>query len=136
MSKKEANQCVLNLLNEIDMLDQKDKYPSEMSGGQQQRIAILRAVACNPKLLFGDEPTGALNSNVGKQVLDLLTKLNENGQSIVMVTHDMKAGVRGNRMIYLSDGRIVGELNLGKYRKEDQKKREEQVFKFLEENNW
>lgn len=136
MPKNDANQCVEELLDRIGMLDQKDKYPSEMSGGQQQRIAILRAVASRPKLLFGDEPTGALNSNVGRQVLDLLTQLNEDGQSIVMVTHDMKAGVRGNRLIYLSDGRIVGELNLGKYKKEDQKQREQLVFKFLEDNNW
>lgn len=136
MPKAKADESVVKLLEEIGLLEQKDKYPSEMSGGQQQRIAIARAVASKPKLLFGDEPTGALNSNLGRQVLDLMTKLNENGQSIVMVTHDMKAGVRGNRLVYLADGRIVGELNLGRYKAEDQKQREKAVFKFLEENDW
>lgn len=136
MSKTEANAYANELLEMVDLTDQRDKYPNEMSGGQQQRVAIARAVASKPKLLFGDEPTGALNSSAGKQVLDLFTKLNNDGQSIVMVTHDMKAGVRGNRILYLSDGRIVGELNLGKYVKEDQKKREQAIFTFLEENNW
>lgn len=134
--KAKANEITEKLLNEMELTEQRNKYPSEMSGGQQQRVAIARAVACNPGIIFADEPTGALNSNLGRQVLDLMTQLNEKGQSIIMVTHDMKAGVRGNRILYLSDGHVVGELNLGKYKAENQRQREKEVFKFLEENNW
>lgn len=107
-----------------------------MSGGQQQRIVVARAIVTNPKILFGDESTGALNSNSGTQVLDLFTKYNMDGQSIVMVTHDIKACTRGNRLLYLSDGKVVGELEMGPYTAKEQKKREERTFSFLKENNW
>ena len=136
MSKAEANKRTEELLKEMDLWEQRDKYPNEMSGGQQQRIAIGRAIAAKPKILFGDEPTGALNSSSGVQVLDLFTKCNQKGQSIVMVTHDIKACARGNRLIYLSDGKVKGDLDLGLYQPEDQAKREEKVFQFLKENNW
>ena len=69
----------------------------------------------DPKLVFADEPTGALNSQTGKAVLDRLTKFNEKGQSIVMVTHDISSARRGNRILYVKDGEIAGECNLGKY---------------------
>ena len=134
--KKVINNRAEELLRKFDLIDQRDKYPNEMSGGQQQRIAIARAIASSPKIIFGDEPTGALNSSSGTQVLDLLTKLNEDGQSIVMVTHDIKACARGNRLLYLSDGRIEGDLNLGKYNPKEQVEREETVFKFLKSHNW
>lgn len=136
MSKSEANKRTEQLLKEFDLEEQQDKYPNEMSGGQQQRIAVARAIVTQPKILFGDEPTGALNSSSGGQVLDLFTKFNLAGQSIVIVTHDIKACARGNRLLYLSDGKIVGELELGTYKAADQKKREEKVFSFLNENNW
>ena len=107
-----------------------------MSGGQQQRIAIARAIVTSPKILFGDEPTGALNSGAGKQVLEILTELNNKGQSIVMVTHDIKVAMRGNRLIYLRDGQIVNELKLEKYVPEQQKIREQKVIDFLKSNDW
>lgn len=136
MSKSESNKRAEELLKELELWKQRDKYPNEMSGGQQQRIAVGRAIAAKPKVLFGDEPTGALNSSSGIQVLDLFTKFNSSGQSIVMVTHDIKACARGNRLIYLSDGKIKGDLDLGIYTKDKQRQREEQVFQFLKENNW
>ncbi|MDD5934883.1 MAG: ABC transporter ATP-binding protein [Clostridiales bacterium] len=135
-SKQEANKEAEQLLEQFDLVEVKDKYPSEMSGGQQQRIGIARAVAKHPKILFGDEPTGALNSAAGTQVLDLLTKLNQEGQTIVMVTHDIKACARGNRLLFLSDGRIEGDLNLGHYNPVEQAEREETIFKFLKQHNW
>lgn len=113
-----------------------DKYPSEISGGQKQRAAISRALSNNPLLILADEPTGALNSASGKQVLDILTELNEEGKSIVMVTHDIKACARGSRLLFLEDGRIAEDLSLGKYRKEDQKEREEIIFQYLKKNQW
>lgn len=136
MEKEEANSAAESLLKKFKLMDQANKYPSEMSGGQQQRIAVARAVITNPQILFADEPTGALNSSSGNEVLDMFTKLNEEGQSIVMVTHDIKACVRGSRILYLNDGKIVLDEEIGKYKKENQKYREETVFKLLEKNNW
>jgi len=134
--KSDANKRAEQLLNDFDLTDHRDKYPNELSGGQQQRIAIIRAIASNPRLIFADEPTGSLNSKAGKQVLDLLTQLNEEGQSVVMVTHDIKACVRGNRLLLLADGQIAGELNLGCYGPLAQEAREKSVFDFLNKHKF
>ena len=91
------------------------KFPTQLSGGQQQRIAVVRGVINDPEVLFADEPTGALNSQNTTNVLDILSDLNTKGQSIVMVTHTVKAAERGNRIIYLSDGVISDECILGPY---------------------
>lgn len=77
-----------------------------------------------------------MNSASGQQVLDTLTSLNEEGQSIIMVTHDIKACARGNRLLFLADGKIDGILELGKYKREEEQKREEEVFSFLKEHHW
>ena len=118
------------------MKEQKKKFPTQLSGGQRQRIAICRALINHPKILFADEPTGALNSSQGRHVLDVFSQIHKDGQSVVMVTHDLKAACRGNRILFLRDGRIDGELNLGIYKKEDEKEREEQLYQFLQERNW
>jgi len=136
MSKKRANEKTEQLLRQFGLWEQRDKYPHEMSGGQQQRIAIIRAIAAEPRILFADEPTGALNSSSGTQVFDQLTGLNEKGQTIVMVTHDIKACARGSRLLYLTDGRIDGDLDLGFYRPEEQTLREERIFQFLKARHW
>jgi len=136
MEKKLANQKTEELLIKFGLKGERNKYPSEMSGGECQRVAIARAVIGNPKIIFADEPTGALNSGASKEVLNLLTELNSGGQSIVMVTHDIKACARGNRLVYLKDGRIAGDMDLGKYNPAEQADREEVVFKFLKEHNW
>ena len=91
------------------------KFPTQLSGGQQQRVAVVRGVINNPEILFADEPTGALNSQNTENVLDILSDLNFMGQSIVMVTHTVKAAERGNRIIYLADGVISSECELGPY---------------------
>lgn len=92
-----------------------DKFPNQISGGEAQRAGIARALINKPDMVFADEPTGALNSKTGKDVLDALTKFNKEGQSIVMVTHDLTSARRGNRILYLKDGEISGELDLGSY---------------------
>ena len=84
------------------------KFPTQISGGEAQRVGIVRALINSPEILFADEPTGALNSKTGLDVLDTLTKFNEQGQSVVMVTHDMRSARRGNRILYLKDGVILG----------------------------
>ena len=111
------------------------KFPTQLSGGEQQRIAMIRAIINEPAILFADEPTGALNSTSTEQVLDVLTQLNNEGQSIVMVTHDMKTARRGNRVLYLKDGVIIDELKLGKYRNNDQE-RHDKLRNFLTEMGW
>lgn len=111
------------------------KTMNQVSGGECQRAGIVRAAINNPTVIFADEPTGALNSDNSSAVLDVLTKLNNDGQSIIMVTHDKKSALRGNRIIYLKDGKIFGELSLKKYDKND-KERTELLDKFLKEMGW
>lgn len=135
-NKKEVNEKTLKLLEVFGLSDDKDKYPSEISGGMQQRVAIARAIITSPKILFGDEPTGALNSTAGEEVLDILSDLNKNGQTVVMVTHDLKAAAHASRLIYLKDGRIDGELDLDKFSKKDYKNREIIIFEFLKGRGW
>ena len=112
-----------------------NKFPSQISGGEAQRVGIARALINDPKLVFADEPTGALNSQTGKAVLDTLTKFNEKGQSIVMVTHDITSARRGNRILYVKDGEIAGECNLGKYVTGD-KERHQKLSDFLAKMGW
>lgn len=115
--------------------DIQKKFPTQISGGEAQRVGIVRGLINSPEILFADEPTGALNSKTGLDVLDTLTQFNEQGQSIVMVTHDMRSARRGNRILYLKDGVILGECDLGKYVPGD-KKRHEKLSAFLTEMGW
>ena len=135
-NKKEVNEETLKLLQEFSLIEAKDKYPSEISGGMQQRVAMARAIITSPKILFGDEPTGALNSTTAEEVLDILSDLNGKGQTIVIVTHDLKVATRASRLVYLKDGRIDGELPLDKFCKTDYKNRECVIFEFLKEKGW
>lgn len=85
--------------------------PAELSGGQQQRVACARALVSRPEIIFGDEPTGNLDSNASREVLDILrTAVDEDGQTVVIVTHDAKAASYADRVIFLRDGNIVDEL--------------------------
>lgn len=111
------------------------KFPSQISGGEAQRVGIVRALINSPEILFADEPTGALNSKTGLDVLDTLTEFNEQGQSIVMVTHDMRSARRGNRILYLKDGSVMGECDLGKYQRGN-KERHKKLSDFLTEMGW
>lgn len=124
------------LLEQMGISHIKTHLPSQVSGGEQQRCAIARAVVNNPKLLFADEPTGALNRKNTKEVLNLLTELNQSGQSILMVTHDMKAALRADRLLYIADGNIIGELSLPPYNPGDEKSREAQVNAWLNSMEW
>ena len=124
------------LLKRMNIDDVKTHLPSQVSGGEQQRTAIARAVINKPKLVFADEPTGALNKKNSTEVLDLLSELNNDGQSIIMVTHDIKGALRADRLLYLSDGNIVGEFKMPKYSKELEKSREQQVASWLNSLEW
>lgn len=110
--------------------------PSQCSGGEQQRCAIARAVVNEPKLLFADEPTGALNRSNTVEVLNLLSELNAAGQSILMVTHDVRTALRATRIIYIADGAVIGDIDLPPYSAEDEKSREIQVNSWLSAMEW
>lgn len=112
------------------------KFPTQLSGGEAQRVGIVRAIINNPKVLFADEPTGALNSASSDAVLDVFTHVNGNGQSIVLVTHDVETALRGNRIIYLKDGVVCGDLQLGVFRKKENMVRHEKLKHFLTEMGW
>lgn len=111
------------------------KTSAQISGGEAQRAGIVRAVINYSNVLFADEPTGALNSANGTAVLDVFNSLQEKGQSIVMVTHDKKSALRGSRILYMKDGKIFGECNLGKF-EPDNAERTETFEKFIAEMGW
>jgi len=124
------------LLSSMGLSEVSGHRPSQVSGGEQQRCAIARAIINSPELLFADEPTGALNRRNSTEVLDLLTELNRKGQSILMVTHDLKAALRADRLLYLEDGKIAGELELPPYNASEEKSREKQVNAWLAAMDW
>lgn len=136
VSADAVNQRADQLLDQMGLSAIKTHLPAQASGGEQQRAAIARAVISMPKLLFADEPTGALNRRNTTEVLDLLTGLNREGQSILMVTHDLRAALRATRILYLEDGSIIGELSLSPYSAQQEKSREAQVNAWLTSMEW
>ncbi len=128
---------VKELLNKVGIREEMwKKFPNQLSGGECQRVGIVRAAINEPEILFADEPTGALNSSAGTDVLDVFTGLNRSGQSIVMVTHDLRTALRGNRVIYLKDGNITGEYKMSEFGTDDEKTRREGLQIFLNEQGW
>ena len=112
-----------------------NKFPNQLSGGEKQRVALVRSVINEPEILFADEPTGALNSQNTASVLDVLTEMNRRGQSIVMVTHTVAAAERGNRILYLKDGVICDEITLSPYEGQNQERHRE-LRTFLTDMGW
>lgn len=136
-NRKAVHEKARTLLLNAGLTEQDfSKFPNRLSGGEKQRVAIIRAIINEPKILFADEPTGALNSSAGKQVLDSFTRLNEDGQSIVMVTHDIKTALRGNRILYIKDGNICGSIDLKPYHAEENPIRQQKLQQFLGEMGW
>lgn len=146
-NRKELAVRAKELLRKVEIEEQDYvKFPTQLSGGQQQRVAVVRGVINCPEVLYADEPTGALNSQNTENVLNILSDLNNEGQSIVMVTHTIKAAERGNRVIYLADGVIANEVDLGPYmgdykdesnpHLEEAKKRHAKLKDFLQDMGW
>ena len=135
-SAAEVRKRADKLLEQMSVSHIKEHLPTQVSGGEQQRCAVARAVINSPKVLFADEPTGALNRKNTTDVLDLLTELNKDGQSVLMVTHDMRAALRANRILYIGDGKIIGELSLPLYSPSEEKSRETQVNAWLTSLEW
>lgn len=136
VSAQEVNARARALLEKMGLSAMMNRLPSQVSGGEQQRAAIARAVISRPGILFADEPTGALNRKNTTEVLDLLTDMNKEGQSLLMVTHDLRAALRATRIVYLEDGRIIGELALPPYSQTNEKSRETQVNAWLSSMKW
>ena len=107
--KAERRQRTTEILRRLELSHRAKHYPQQLSGGQQQRVAIARAVIMNPKLILADEPTGNLDSKNGLEVMQLLTQLNAEGTTIVMVTHSQRDANYANRTINLFDGQIISE---------------------------
>ncbi|HOF27463.1 MAG TPA: ABC transporter ATP-binding protein [Clostridia bacterium] len=107
------------VLNKLGIEDITEKYPYEISGGQKQRTAIARAIITNPKLLLADEPTGALDSKATNSLLKLFRKINEDGQTILMVTHSIKAASHASRVLFLRDGAIFHQIYRGESTNEE-----------------
>ena len=135
-SSAEVNETADRLLKKMGISDIKTQLPSQCSGGEQQRCAIARALIKTPDIVFADEPTGALNRRNTTEVLDLFTLCNKEGQSILMVTHDIRAALRATRLLYLEDGKIIGEQTLPPYSPENEKSRETQVNSWLTSMHW
>lgn len=133
---QEAERRALALLDQMRVGNAKDRYPAQVSGGEGQRAAIARAMVNEPGLLFADEPTGALNKSSSQEVLDLLTALNRGGQSVLMVTHDVRAALRGSRVLYLEDGKLMDELTLEPYGPERAMEREARLNAWLSALRW
>ena len=106
MSKEEAEKKAKELLQRVGLADKADAYPDQLSGGQMQRVAIARAIVNSPKLLLADEPTGALDSKSGAQVMELFQKLNDEGVTVLMITHDPEIAAHAKRVVTIRDGEL------------------------------
>jgi ABC-type lipoprotein export system ATPase subunit len=107
IKKSERQSIVADVLDRFQIVGKKDLYPSQLSGGQQQLVAVARAVVASPKLILADEPTGNLHSEQGREIMQLFRKLNEEGTTIIQVTHSEVNATYGNRIVKLRDGWVV-----------------------------
>ena len=105
----DRKELALEALNRVGLADRRKHYPTQMSGGQQQRVAIARAISTHPPVIMADEPTGALDSRTGQQVLKFLQQLNREGSTIILITHDNGIAATAPRMVRLSDGKIISD---------------------------
>lgn len=107
ISRKERESMVCDTLDRFQIVGKKDLYPNQLSGGQQQLVAVARALISSPKIILADEPTGNLHSSQGEEIMDLFRKLNQQGTTIVQVTHSDKNASYGSRIVQLSDGWVI-----------------------------
>lgn len=134
-SHDQIDQRANTLMDQVGITHLADNDITQASGGQLQRVGICRALINNPDILFGDEPTGALNSKAAGEIMDLLAEINESGTTIMLVTHDAKVAARSERVLFMLDGKIVAEKFLGKPSANgtESKAREEELSSWLSE---
>ena len=111
LSEEESKEKAYKLLESVGLSERENHMPNQLSGGQQQRVAIARSLACNPEIILADEPTGALDSKTGADIMNVLEKLNESGQTIILITHDINIASRAKRIVKISDGKLYEEDN-------------------------
>ena len=117
VTRGQARKQAEEILSLVGLADQRDKRPAELSGGQQQRVAVARALVNRPAIVWGDEPTGNLDSETSADIMELLCRLNrENAQTFVLVTHDLAVGRKTDRIVRMADGQVVEELLTGRRR--------------------
>lgn len=109
VSKRERNERAREMLEKVGLVDRMKHLPSQLSGGQKQRVAIARALVNHPSIILADEPTGALDSETSKQIMELLVKLNEEGRTVIIVTHEEEVAAYTKRVITLRDGKITDD---------------------------
>ena len=137
MSKKEKADYAKELMRKLGIIEIADNDISEVSGGQLQRACICRSMINKPKMIFADEPTGALNRTSSDEVMQELTKINNEGTTVMLVTHDVKVASKCKRVLYIVDGNIKGEYNLGEYTfQSDLRQRERNLNNWLMEMGW
>ncbi len=124
------------LMRRLGIIDVADNGINEVSGGQLQRACICRSMINRPKMIFADEPTGALNRSSSDEVMEELAELNSLGTTIMLVTHDVKVAAKCTRILYIVDGNIKGEYNLGRYEREKLRDRERTINGWLMEMGW
>jgi len=107
VSTKERKRRAQEMLERVGLSDRMGHYPNQLSGGQQQRVAIARALVGNPSILLADEPTGALDQKTGKQVMQLFQSLNDEGRTVIMITHDMNVAANARRTVHIIDGELT-----------------------------
>ena len=137
-SREKTNQRAKALMEKVGILDLADNDVTQASGGQLQRVGICRALINEPCIVFGDEPTGALNSKAAGEIMDLLADINRTGTTILLVTHNVKVAARTERVFFMLDGRIASQKELGKYNGSDgdYRAREEGLSNWLIENGF
>ncbi len=135
--RKKINEYAIELMRKLEIIDIADNDITEVSGGQLQRACICRSLINKPKMIFADEPTGALNSKTANEVMSEFIKINRMGTSILLVTHDIKVAAKTDKILYIVDGNIQGEFQLGKYSEESsQKDRERKLNSWLMDMGW
>lgn len=136
-SRDEVNKKAEDLMRRLEIMDIAEREITEVSGGQLQRACLCRALINNPKVVFADEPTGALNSKASLEVMEELLDANQNGTTVLMVTHSEKVASISDKVIYLVDGNIEGEIELGKmHDMQELSVREKKVKNWLNEMGW
>lgn len=134
--KRELYQRARALMDDFHIGDLAERRVNEVSGGQLQRACICRSLMMEPEIIFADEPTGALNQAAAADVIEAFLQINRKGTSIMMVTHDSRNAAVCDRILYMLDGEIKGELRLGKYVHDEAKEREKRTARWLEEMGW
>ena len=136
-NKKEINERGVMLMHKLGISEIADNDITEVSGGQLQRACICRSLINKPGIIFADEPTGALNQQTSKEVMQEFNRINEEGTTVMMVTHSVKVAAKNDRILYIEDGEIKGELSLGKYVNEEGiRERERRLSGWLVEMGW